>query len=689
VRIRFSVALLAGVFVSFHVMAQAEESADSKSSDGENKGETNSKEFVNDSDFSDSKYSFDRERNSFEFRGNSDPHLDVDLHFDHGLGRDRDGSKNRESFHLLSRDELTRYARQGMGKLQSFYEDLSAHDHNSDRDLSLNQGDSILNFITSLSPNYSAVENVGEFGMRSFQGKLIKTVSDLGYGPVSMAAGPQFEVVVGNGSAQDKIATAVLKKDIEIHDPSALRIEPSAEAKNGLVPMEVRTIERTPKLMAGTPDEKANEPEEDDRLRVLSPEEVAQKFGERNNRAPSVVDEVLSTPSLEKNLDSKEAFDPGSRSKTNEAPTEVKAIEFQEDPLELPLIPCNPSLTPSHPLEDSIQDIFKAGHLQLGELKLLPETIDAAIQENRKQMEEMDRVGQLATPGQRLSREAAELLNQQAQLSLAEGDLITADELATLSRQALSLALDLYPLTSPLKAFIEILTAHDYITGHDLNPTDQALVFASLIPFGKLFKYARREFKAARELEYLESSAVKNLEREAGAVVDAEGSVTREFADIKYGKRAANNEAWLHSRLTGAQELSAKSINGTYLSHISDPWLPGSVVIEGKTVMKEKFVRVHGGLSEPVAPWIAKEEAIKGLSPLEIQRKYSLPAIPTHIVDVTLPPGTTIRRGLTNSNLGGNAGAVQYEIVTATLDPQEWPIQIAHWFSRSRPLSER
>ena len=63
--------------------------------------------------------------------------------------------------------------------------------------------------------------------------------------------------------------------------------------------------------------------------------------------------------------------------------------------------------------------------------------------------------------------------------------------------------------------------------------------------------------------------------------------------------------------------------------------------------------------------------------------------MPDQITDVSIPHGTTIRRGLANSNLGGNAGAVQYEIVTATLDPQEWPIQIAHWFSRSRPLSGR
>jgi len=82
-----------------------------------------------------------------------------------------------------------------------------------------------------------------------------------------------------------------------------------------------------------------------------------------------------------------------------------------------------------------------------------------------------------------------------------------------------------------------------------------------------------------------------------------------------------------------------------------------------------------------------KEEAIKGLSPLEIQRKYSLPSVPTQITDVNIPPGTTIRRGLTNSNLGGNAGAVQYEIVIATLEPEVLRKQIAGWFSRTRPLN--
>jgi filamentous hemagglutinin len=47
-----------------------------------------------------------------------------------------------------------------------------------------------------------------------------------------------------------------------------------------------------------------------------------------------------------------------------------------------------------------------------------------------------------------------------------------------------------------------------------------------------------------------------------------------------------------------------------------------------------------------------RKEAIEGLTPEQIQRKYSLPAKPTYISDVNVPAGIRIRTGKVKTNFG-------------------------------------
>lgn len=71
-----------------------------------------------------------------------------------------------------------------------------------------------------------------------------------------------------------------------------------------------------------------------------------------------------------------------------------------------------------------------------------------------------------------------------------------------------------------------------------------------------------------------------------------------------------------------------------------------------------EFVRVHAG-QEGKGRWFVRKSDIEGLGPAEIKRRFALPAEPTHVSDVRLPPGTRLRAGAVNK---GGEGVVQFEI---------------------------
>jgi hypothetical protein len=64
--------------------------------------------------------------------------------------------------------------------------------------------------------------------------------------------------------------------------------------------------------------------------------------------------------------------------------------------------------------------------------------------------------------------------------------------------------------------------------------------------------------------------------------------------------------------------------------------------------LEGRFVRVYdvGGDSQRAGRWLMETEAIAGLSPKEIAQKFSLPSVPTHVVDVHIPAGIRIRKGV-------------------------------------------
>ena len=107
------------------------------------------------------------------------------------------------------------------------------------------------------------------------------------------------------------------------------------------------------------------------------------------------------------------------------------------------------------------------------------------------------------------------------------------------------------------------------------------------------------------------------------------------------------------------------------------PYAKNAPVVEATLAKDTGFVRVFTqGKTQPSGKWIMKTEDIKGLTPKQIQQKYALPNLPTHIVNAQIPKGTKLRAGKVGANYGSQGGNVQYELLQRVPDA----------FSNARPL---
>ncbi len=169
-----------------------------------------------------------------------------------------------------------------------------------------------------------------------------------------------------------------------------------------------------------------------------------------------------------------------------------------------------------------------------------------------------------------------------------------------------------------------------------------------------------------REFEKLDTFLPDEISTSGGRAIESnkKPSTSLELNDIDVDTVAGSR--WAKNRLKDIVIKDADEVNEA-LRYSGPPYLPGSKILEGVTIHPEKFVRVHTltGGAGPMGRWIIKKESIRGLTPLEIKNKFSLPEMPTHITEVDVPAGTRIRRGLTNSNFGGRANSIQYDLVTA------------------------
>ena len=117
-----------------------------------------------------------------------------------------------------------------------------------------------------------------------------------------------------------------------------------------------------------------------------------------------------------------------------------------------------------------------------------------------------------------------------------------------------------------------------------------------------------------------------------------------------------------YSRRADISYRPASEVNATFPEGYSPPYKPGTRVTEFTNTADDVYVRVHGE-DNMARSWMMKREAIEGLTPQQIQSKYALPEVPTHMSDVYVPAGTRIRTGIVNPVFDGVGNAIQYQLL--------------------------
>ena len=126
---------------------------------------------------------------------------------------------------------------------------------------------------------------------------------------------------------------------------------------------------------------------------------------------------------------------------------------------------------------------------------------------------------------------------------------------------------------------------------------------------------------------------------------------------------------------TSTQIKDVKTISATEANkpHIASGWNPpydSSAQVRQFTttsMIEGQFVRVYAeGVNNPQGSFLVRASEIRGMTPVQIQQHLALPTVPTHIVDVTIPPGTRMQTGKVapQPDFGAlNKGGTQYELL--------------------------
>ena len=113
------------------------------------------------------------------------------------------------------------------------------------------------------------------------------------------------------------------------------------------------------------------------------------------------------------------------------------------------------------------------------------------------------------------------------------------------------------------------------------------------------------------------------------------------------------------------KKLTADEANDVwYEDHdYSDPPYSKNYIVFDMVLQEDKkFVRVFDEEKNKRGSWIMLEEDVKGLTPKQIQSKYSLSFVPTKICNVHIKAGTRIRVGVTSSLYGMIGHGLQFDL---------------------------
>ncbi|QHE87462.1 hemagglutinin repeat-containing protein [Hydrogenophaga sp. BPS33] len=164
--------------------------------------------------------------------------------------------------------------------------------------------------------------------------------------------------------------------------------------------------------------------------------------------------------------------------------------------------------------------------------------------------------------------------------------------------------------------------------------------------------------------------------------------ITGAEADVLIGQRLPQGAKVVSVDEANAINLAVTKSNPGFVA----PFVSDTRVVTLQTDQTEQFVRVYvveANKSDMAGSWMMRADDIKGLTPEQIASKYALPQVPTHVADVTVPAGNTMRVSVANDvqikqGLGGNGGGggVQFEVTSRPAIDADFE----RWFTNPRSL---
>ncbi len=225
-----------------------------------------------------------------------------------------------------------------------------------------------------------------------------------------------------------------------------------------------------------------------------------------------------------------------------------------------------------------------------------------------------------------------------ADVSFSKNEQAEGDHYYQLATMLGDVALGLMPIVGPTKDLIEAISGKSILSGESLPTSARWIAGVGALSFG-LFGYFRAGIKLVKTAEALEHTLPSVISKSLNKVVSK----------------------------------SAEEVNQLLMKTVYKlpPYKLGSRVWEFVThaEIKGEFVRVMFDIDGKIGLWMVEKKLIEGLSRNQIKDKLALKYLPNFIVDVEIPVGVTLRKGIVNPIFGssGERFSTQYEIVKELL----------------------
>jgi hypothetical protein len=264
---------------------------------------------------------------------------------------------------------------------------------------------------------------------------------------------------------------------------------------------------------------------------------------------------------------------------------------------------------------------------------------------------------------------------EEADQASSAGDQAGASFYKELAVGFLDIAVGIDPITGIARGTYELFMGRNLITGASLSDLERGMAALNVLALGGGGAIGKL---ASRASHFIPVPKVALIVEDAAKLVEPIQGILR-------GWSKDHRIIAVHDAETVNNAL--KAIHPGY----QDTFQMRTKVVEFVTGKESDFVRVHLEGGER-GRWLMKKEALRGLTPQQIQLKYYLPGLPTHVTEVHVPANTQMYRGAVAeiqafvprpdnySNYVPPEGAIQYMLKDQLTGPQV--------FSNTRPIGE-